>query len=71
MKVVIVVMLLKEEKVVMRDSPPITPTQTRVITNVLNLNTSDTLVLHNNQTKTTITTILSYFQKIYSQTSRL
>lgn len=44
-------------KVVVRSNAPIIPTQTRVITNILNINTSDTLVL-NNQTTITQTTIL-------------
>lgn len=44
-------------KIVVRSNAPIIPTQTRVITNILNLNTSDTLVL-NNQTTITQTTIL-------------
>ena len=50
-------MIKRVMKVVVRSSPPIISTQTRVITNILNLNTSDTLVL-NNQTTITQTTIL-------------
>ena len=52
-----VVMIKRVMKVVVRSSAPIIPTQTRVITNILNPNTSDTLVL-NNQTTITQTTIL-------------
>ena len=52
-----VVMIERVMKVVVRSNAPIIPTQTRVITNILNLNTSDTLVL-NNQTTITQTTIL-------------
>ena len=50
-------MIKRVMKVVVRSNAPITPTQTRVITNILNINTSDTLVL-NNQTTITQTTIL-------------
>lgn len=50
-------MIKRVMKVEVRSSPPITPTQTRVITSNLNLITSDTLVL-NNQTTITQTTIL-------------
>ena len=52
-----VVMIERVMKVVVRSNAPIIPTQTRAITNILNLNTSDTLVL-NNQTTITQTTIL-------------
>ena len=52
-----VVMIERVMKIVVRSNAPIIPTQTRVITNILNLNTSDTLVL-NNQTTITQTTIL-------------
>lgn len=57
MMIVMIVMIKRVMKVVVRSSPPIISTQTRVITNILNLNTSDTLVL-NNQTTITQTTIL-------------
>ena len=50
-------MIKKVMKVEAVGSAPITSTQTRVITNILNINTSDTLVL-NNQTTITQTTIL-------------
>lgn len=52
-----VVMIEIVMKVVVRSNAPIIPTQTRVITNILDINTSDTLVL-NNQTTITQTTIL-------------
>ena len=52
-----VVIIKRVMKVVVRSSALITPIQTRVITNILNINTSDTLVL-NNQTTITQTTIL-------------
>ena len=57
MIIMIIVIILREKKVVVRSSALLTPTQTRVITNILNINTSDTLVL-NNQTTITQTTIL-------------
>ena len=50
-------MIKRVMKVVMRSNALLIPTQTRVITNILNINTSDTLVL-NNQTTITQTTIL-------------
>ena len=57
MMIVMIVVIKRVMKVVVRSNAPIISTQTRVITNILNLNTSDTLVL-NNQTTITQTTIL-------------
>lgn len=57
MMIVIIVVIKRVMKVVVRSSALFTPTQTRVITNIPNPNTSDTLVL-NNQTTITQTTIL-------------